>query len=171
MVLDQVIQGFLANLIGILPRLVSATIFLALAYISIKLILKLSERALGKGLPERQKPLASFGTLLISVFLWFGTILVVLKILGMGDIAASLGTATGFLALGVALAVKGMIADAVAGYYLIKDDDFQEGFDVKTADTEGTVKEVGLRKTRIDTENGLTVVGNSEVEKKWILKD
>ena len=41
--------------------------------------------------------------------------------------AASLGTATGFIALGVAYALSDMIEDTVAGVYLLRDPDFAVG--------------------------------------------
>lgn len=47
--------------------------------------------------------------------MWFSTILLTLSILGFGEIAASLGTATGFVALGVSFALKDVLSDTVAG--------------------------------------------------------
>jgi len=87
----------------------------------------------------------------------------------MPDIAASLGTATGFIALGIAFALKEMIADTVAGVYLLQDADFNEGDRVTTASVTGTVVGIDLRKTRIKDDNGdLIVVANRDVEKKWV---
>lgn len=86
----------------------------------------------------------------------------------MEDIAASLGTATGFIGLGIAFAIKEMIADTVAGVYLLRDPDFNEGDVVTTASVTGTVTGIDLRKTRIQTDDGdLIVVANREVEKRW----
>jgi len=103
------------------------------------------------------------------VFLWFGAGLTLFKIVGMDDVAASLGTATGFVALGIAFALKEMIADTVAGVYLLQDADFNEGDLVTTASVTGTVTGIDLRKTRIRSEEGdLIVVANRDVEKKWV---
>ena len=86
----------------------------------------------------------------------------------MGSIAASLGTATGFVGLGVAFALKEMIADTVAGVYLLQDPDFEAGDRVTTASVTGTVEAIDLRKTRIRLDDGdLVVLANREVEKKW----
>lgn len=98
----------------------------------------------------------------------FGAVLVLLKILGMGEVAAGLGTATGFVALGVAFALKEMIADTVAGVYLLRDPDFNIGDAVETAAVTGTIVRIGLRKTRIREEtDNLVVVSNRDVEKRW----
>jgi small-conductance mechanosensitive channel len=87
---------------------------------------------------------------------------------GLGDVAASLGTASGFIGLGVAFALKEMIADTVAGVYLLQDEDFSEGDRVETASVTGRLVSIDLRKTRIETDEGnLVVVANREVEKRW----
>jgi len=64
-----------------------------------------------------------------------------------------------------------MIADTVAGVYLLQDADFNEGDRVTTASVTGTVVGIDLRKTRIREESGdLIVVANRDVEKKWVQK-
>jgi small-conductance mechanosensitive channel len=94
-----------------------------------------------------------------------------LKVVGLGDIAASLGTATGFVALGVSYALSNMIADAVAGVYLLRDPDFNPGDKVTTESTTGVVRDIGLRKSRIEIDSGdVVVLANREVEKKWTLQ-
>ena len=56
-----------------------------------------------------------------GVFVWFAVALVVLDIVGLGQIATSLGTAMGFVALGVPYALSDMVEDTVAGVYLLRD--------------------------------------------------
>ncbi|PSQ59249.1 MAG: hypothetical protein BRD23_04880 [Halobacteriales archaeon SW_9_67_25] len=61
-----------------------------------------------------------------------------------------------------------MIADTVAGIYLLRDPDFNAGDRVQTASVSGTIRRVDLRKTRIEGEDDdLVVLANSDVEKKW----
>lgn len=107
-----------------------------------------------------------------KIFMWFWALLMAMSVLGFPQIASSMGTATGFIALGVAFALKDMIADTVAGVYLAQDSDFNSGDHVKIGSDEGAIADVGLRKTRIDTESGDRIVlSNAEVEKKWILME
>jgi small-conductance mechanosensitive channel len=103
-----------------------------------------------------------------KAFAWFSVALIALSMLGFTGIASSLGTASGFVALGVAYALKDVISDTVAGVYLVQDTDFNSGDTVETDSVKGEVREVGLRKTRIELESGdLRVINNSDVEKKW----
>ena len=118
--------------------------------------------------PAEQKLIVDLSVAVVGLFLWFGAALALLKIVGLGGIAASLGTAAGFIGLGVAFALKEMIADTVAGVYLLRDSDFNHGDAVTTASVTGTIVDIDLRKTRIRADNGdLVVVANRDVEKKW----
>lgn len=100
--------------------------------------------------------------------MWFSALLIALGILGFEGIAASLGTAAGFVALGVSFALKNVLSDTVAGIYLAKDQDFNNGDSVEVDGSKGEILDVGLRKSRLKLEDGNTrVLSNSDVEKKW----
>jgi len=104
--------------------------------------------------------------------LWFSAILISLSIMGFSEIAAALGTAAGFAALGVSFALKNVLSDTVAGVYLAKDPDFNNGDRVEVDGVKGEITDVGLRKTRLRLEDGnLRVINNSDAEKKWTLLD
>lgn len=74
------------------------------------------------------------------------------------------------MALGVSFALKNVLSDTVAGVYLAKDPDFNNGDKVEVDGSKGEVTDVGLRKSRLRLEDGNTrVINNSDVEKKWTL--
>lgn len=167
-ILETVINEFVAGIVTTLPRVLAGIVFLTLAYVGIKLILMGSRSVFERLYPREQKLIVDLLVTVIGVFLWFATGLALLKIVGLGDIAASLGTAAGFIGLGIAFALKEMIADTVAGVYLLQDPDFNEGDEVTTASVTGTITSIGLRKTRIRAdEDDLVVLANRDVEKKW----
>jgi small-conductance mechanosensitive channel len=157
------------GLVETVPRLLTATLFLLVAYVGVRVALRVVRSALGRLYADDL--VADLFTTIAGVFLWFAVALTTLKILGMGAIAASLGTATGFVALGVSYALSDMIADTVAGVYLLRDAQFNPGDTVVTGDVTGVVRRIDLRKTRLEVEGGDTVVlGNSSVEEKWTKK-
>jgi len=167
-IVEPIIRPFINDLLGVVPRLLSGLVFLVGAYLLIRIVRGVLRSALGRLYADEQELIVELGVTVVSLLLWFGAILALLKIVGMPDIAASLGTATGFVALGVAFALKEMIADTVAGVYLLDDAD-SEGDRVTTASVTGTVVGIDLRKTRIRDDNGdLVVVANRDVEKKWV---
>ena len=68
--------------------------------------------------------------------MWFLAALITLSNLGFSQIAAAMGKATGFVALGVSLALKDLLSDTVAGIYLAKDSDFNNGDQLKAGSHE-----------------------------------
>jgi small-conductance mechanosensitive channel len=164
----ELFTEFLDGIVAALPRIVGGVVFLVGSYLVVRLTLGVVRRVLREVYPADQGLVVDLSVAVVGVFLWFGVALALLNIVGLGDVAASLGTASGFVGLGVAFALKEMIADTVAGVYLIRDPDFEVGDRVETAGVTGEVVGVGLRKARIETDDGtLVVLANREVEKKW----
>lgn len=164
---ERVTNEFIGGILDAVPMVMAGIVFLVLAYASIRLIL-IGVRSVAKNVYSREPLITDLVVLVAGIFLWFGAALTLLDILGMGDIAASLGTAAGFAALGVSYALSSMIADTVAGVYLLRDPDFTPGDTVTTDSVTGTLTEIGLRKSRIEIENGdVVVLANRDVEKKW----
>jgi len=167
MVLENFVETFLEQVAEILPNVFAGILFLITAYIVIKIIQVIVKYSLRQ--TYDQKMIVSLASTVVSIFMWFAAALIFLNIVGLGEIAASLGTATGFVALGVAYALSNMLADTVAGYYLVRDQDFKVGDRVRVEETEGTVTQVGMRKSRLRLENGdLAVFSNKDVEQKWV---
>jgi small-conductance mechanosensitive channel len=165
---DRILTELLEDVIAAIPRAIAGVVFLILAFVVIKLALAATRAAFDRIYPEEQRLIVDLSVAVVGLFLWFGAALALLKIVGLGDVAASLGTAGGFIGLGVAFALKEMIADTVAGVYLLKDPDFTPGDRVETASVTGTVTQIDLRKTRIRADDGeLVVLANRDVEKKW----
>ena len=163
-----IVDEFVDGIVAAIPRLLSGILFLVLAYLAIKIVLLVVRSVFDRLYPSEQQLIADLIVTVVGVFLWFGATLGLLKVVGLGDVAASLGTASGFVGLGVAFALKEMIADTVAGVYLLQDEDFSEGDRVETASVTGRLVSIGLRKTRIETDDGnLVVVANRDVEKRW----
>lgn len=166
MVLDQ-LAGFIVFDLGI--KLSKTAVFLLVAGLGIKI-----GSVVLRDVAERKFSEKVVVDLIVDsgkLFAWFWTLLVSLSILGFSGIASSLGTASGFVALGVAFALKNVISDTVAGAYLVQDSDFNSGDNVEVDGVEGVIEDVGLRKSRLRLESGdLRVINNSDVEKKWTLK-
>ena len=168
LLVSRSLSTFLDGLIVAIPRLLSGLVFLALAYLTVRVALAVVRGSIERVYVGDRELVGDLIVTLVSVFLWFGVALTFLKVVGMGDIAASLGTAVGFIALGVSYALSEMIEDTVAGVYLLRDPDFNPGYRVETKGVTGTVAAIELRKTRIDTDAGdRVVVANREIEPRW----
>lgn len=167
-VLRQTTDYLVTEAIVLLPRVIAGVVFLVVAYLLVTIILRIVRASLSQMFDADSRLIVNLVVLITSIFLWFGVALTFLKIIGMGDIAASLGTSIGFIALGVAYATSNMIADTVAGVYLLRDPDFNPGDTIVTDAVTGTVTQIGLRKSRFHLDDGaIMVLANRDVEKKW----
>jgi small-conductance mechanosensitive channel len=166
--LEPVLREFVNGILAAVPKVALGVLFLAIAYVVIKVVVAVVRSFLERVYPSSQRLVVDLWVALVAVFLWFGAALALLNVVGLGDVAASLGTASGFVGLGVAFALKEMIADTVAGVYLLRDPDFNEGDVVESASVTGEIVSIDLRKTRLRADDGdLVVVANRDVEKKW----
>lgn len=162
-----------SDVVAALPRILAGVIFLIVAAVGIKLIKAALGAFLARAFPDEPKVYRQFIVAIVMLFLWFGAGLSFLSVVGMEQIAASLGSAAGFLALGVSYALSNVIADVVAGVYLLRDEDFMPGDRVDIGGTVGTVQSIELRKTRLTVNDGedTMVRNNAEIEKKWTKLD
>jgi small-conductance mechanosensitive channel len=168
-VVNNTIDGLVENVAAALPEILTGLVFLVLAAVAIRIATAVVRSVL-RSVFHKQPVYVQLGGTLTAVVLWFGALLAFLAAVGLPNIAAALGTASGFLALGVSYALSGMIADAVAGLYLLRDPDFNPGDTVTATDVTGTVDAIELRKTRLDVDGDTVVRANAEIEKKWTKK-
>jgi small-conductance mechanosensitive channel len=168
-IVNNTIDGLVENVAAALPEILTGLVFLVLAAVAIRIATAVVRSVL-RSVFHKQPVYVQLGGTLTAVVLWFGALLAFLAAVGLPNIAAALGTASGFLALGVSYALSGMIADAVAGLYLLRDPDFNPGDTVTATDVTGTVDAIELRKTRLDVDGDTVVRANAEIEKKWTKK-
>jgi probable O-glycosylation ligase (exosortase A-associated) len=85
-VVGRTLRELAAGLEAAIPRVVAGLVFAAVAYVVIKVVLA-AVRSLFQGVyPEDQHLVARLWLTIIGVFLWFGAVLVLLNILGLGAI-------------------------------------------------------------------------------------
>ncbi|MEA2052792.1 MAG: mechanosensitive ion channel [Euryarchaeota archaeon] len=103
--------------------------------------------------------------------LWFIVLIYVIEELNLEEILMPLLGASVVVGLAVALAVKNVLSDAVAGIFILLDKHFNIGDEVETMKYRGTILEVTLRKTRIKTDAGtIVVLANGKIDSSgWVL--
>lgn len=153
------------------PRLVLAALFLLVAALLVRLALGRLRPQLGlvAGNPAQER----FLEFVVRTVLWFGVSLIALALLGFEQLATALGTASGFLALGIAFGLREALSELIAGLYLIKDSQFVQGARVSTDGETGIIEHVGIRRTtlRSDETGHLMVIANNRIEPKWTLHE
>ncbi|MFC7046426.1 mechanosensitive ion channel domain-containing protein [Halobacteriaceae archaeon GCM10025711] len=165
-VVGAAFDQFVADVTAAIPLFVAGLLFLVVAWVGVAVTMRVVRAVLGRMFDD-EPVYAQFVGAVVSAVLWFTVALAFLSVVGLDELAAALGTATGFLALGVSYALSGMIADAVAGVYLLRDPDFNPGDTVTAGDMTGEVKRIELRKTRLDVGGDTVVRANADIEKRW----
>ncbi|WP_435360518.1 mechanosensitive ion channel family protein [Haloarchaeobius sp. DFWS5] len=83
---------------------------------------------------------------------------------GFGVVLAAFATLAGALALAVGFAAQDLIANFVAGIFIIQDEPFEVGDWIEWDGNGGVVREIQLRVTKLDTfDNELVTVPNSDL--------
>lgn len=167
----EVFRSLGNDVVAALPSILSGVLFLILAGTAVLVITVALRIGLRTAFPNRAPVFRQFVATIVSVFLWFGVLLIALSLLGLDNIAVSMGTSAGFLALGIGYALSDMLKDVVSGVYLLRDEDFTPGDRVIVDGLTATVSGIGLRKSRFRHDGDLTVRRNAEVEQKWTRLD
>lgn len=104
--------------------------------------------------------------LLDSFIKWVIAILALMLILAAWGIdTTTLLAGAGILTLVVGLGVQSLVADIVAGIFIVFEGEYQVGDIVVIDDWRGTVQEIGIRTTKImDAGGNIKIVNNSEIK-------
>ncbi len=107
----------------------------------------------------------TIGKLIESFMRWVVVIAAILFVLSSWGVDASaLLASAGILTLVIGLGAQSLVADIVAGIFIVFESEFQVGDIVIINDWRGTVKEIGIRTTKIvDAGGNINIVNNSEI--------
>ena len=93
-------------------------------------------------------------------------------IAGFGVVLAAFATLGGALALAVGFAAQDLIANFVAGIFIMQDEPFEVGDWIEWNGNSGVVREIQLRVTKLDTfDNELVTVPNSDLASSAVVNN
>lgn len=157
----------------LVPRLPAALVAIIFGYVIIKII----GRFLAPALRWTKWPLGlqEIMVTLIKVAMWIFLLITILQVLGLTSVALAITGSFAILLIGFSTGISNTVNDLVAGLQLANDKDFKVGFKVKAGDqkTVGIIREMDVKKTRIESEDGkLHVIPNGVIEKnEWVVLD
>jgi len=107
----------------------------------------------------------------VVYILWFIAIMSIMAELNLEKILMPIIGASVFIGAAVALAVKNILADALAGIFLLLDRHFNIGDQIETMKYKGEIIDVTLRKTRVKIDDGtIVVLPNGKIDSSgWML--
>lgn len=140
--------------------LIRALILLVVCLIVIKILMRIVDRMLARSRIE--KTMHTFIRSCVKYLLLFIAVLLVASMMGVN--ITSLIALFSIFGLAVSLAVQGVLSNLAGGIMVLLSKPFKLGDYVLIGDTEGTIKQIGLTHTQINTlDNKLVFVPNGEV--------
>ncbi len=154
------VQKTLVSLKSHVPVLVNCLIYIVIVYAVCKLIRLFFSMRMKKS--NRAKTVCSLLDGFVKYACAIAIIILVLKACGVDTTA--LVASVGVLTLVVGLGAQPLIADIIAGIFIIFEDEYHVGEIVTINDFRGTVLEIGIRSTKLmDTASNIKIINNSAI--------
>lgn len=153
-------NGFVNTLYQKIPALIRSVQIITIAII-LSMLLRF---IMCKGFARSNRSL-TIVKLLGNFVRWVIAIVAVFVVLGAWGVdTATLLASAGILTLIVGLGAQSLVADIVAGIFMVFEGEFQIGDIVIVNGWRGTVQEIGIRTTKIvDSSGNVNIVNNSEI--------
>lgn len=143
-----------------IPAFIKSIAIITFAIVAYKVV-----RVASKKIFNKNNKMLTIMSLILSVLKWVITIVAVLMILSaFGVNTTMLFASVGILTLVIGLGAQSLVADIIAGFFIIFEGEYQVG-DIITVDGwRGTVKDIGIRVTRLEDVGGnIKTINNSDV--------
>ena len=136
--------------------------FVVIYYVARSVLVRLTKRALGAR--DFSPAVVSLGSSIAGGVALAGAFALAATVAGFGVILAAFATLAGALALAIGFAAQDLIANFVAGVFILKDKPFDVGDYIEWGGNSGIVRDIQLRVTKLDTfDNELVTVPNSDL--------
>lgn len=137
----------------------------SLLYIVIVLIVCFIVRLIFKKIMEKSHRAQTILTLIDGLVKYGAALAVIILVLqAIGVNAMAIFASVGILTLVIGLGCQSLIADIVAGMFLVFENEYNVGEIITVGDFRGTVTEIGIRSTKIlDAAGNIKIINNSDV--------
>ncbi len=159
--LEETGNSFIDGIVTRLNQIISSCEIVVLAAFVLRAITLFS--ALGF---KRNAKMLTIMSMLTSILKWIVIFIIILLILSLlGVDTKTLLASAGILTLVIGLGAQSLIADILAGFFLVFEGGYEVG-DIVTIDGwRGTVQDIGIRVTRlIDAGGNIKTINNSDVK-------
>lgn len=150
---------FLDNLILIVPKLIKCIQAVTIILVIETIVSLIVRKAFGK--TQRGVTVSS---LIRSLLSWVTAVIVIIVVLSnFGVDTTALITGAGVLTLIVGLGMQSLIADIVAGLFIVFENEFNVGDWVTVGDFRGEVVSIGVRTTKLKAAGNVKIINNSDL--------
>jgi len=154
--MQAITQAFADPIIHALPKIPQTLLALLAGWLVIRVSQYLLKRILK--LARTPRTLLNIITSILDVVLWMALIAVIFQNLGLTQIAFAISGSVAIIGVAVGSGANSLVQDVIAGLFLSRDPDFDEGYTIKTGDIEGVITAIDMRKVRIQDKKGQMIV-------------
>lgn len=150
---------FINALLALVPKLVQAIQVVTIILVVTVIVIAVINRILKKNQRE-----ITVCRLLTNIIRWLSAIIIVIAVLAIWGIdTTALITGAGVITLIVGLGMQSLIADVVAGLFIVFENEFNVGDIITVNDFRGTVISIGIRTTKLEALGNIKIINNSDI--------
>lgn len=150
---------FFDKVISVVPLLVKCIQSVTIILVIVTIVSLIVHKAFGK----TQRGITVSG-LIRSLINWVTAVIIVIVVLSnFGVDTTALITGAGVLTLIVGLGMQSLIADIVAGLFIVFENEFNVGDWVTVGDFRGEVISIGVRTTKLKAAGNVKIINNSDL--------
>ena len=144
----------------VLPKLVKCIQAITILYTIVTIIVVILKKTF-----NRTQRAVTVSALICNLISWLAAIITVIIVLsGFGVDTTAIITGAGVLTLVVGLGMQSLIADIVAGLFIVFENEFNVGDLITIDDFYGEVISIGIRTTKVKCLGNVKIFNNSEIK-------
>lgn len=152
-------SDFVNSMLALVPKIIQAIQVVTIVLIIETVILLVINKSFKKS--QREITVVKLVSNLIK---WVTVIVLVIAVLAIWGIdTTALITGAGVITLVVGLGMQSLIADVVAGLFIVFENEFNVGDIITVGDFRGTVVSIGIRTTKLEALGNIKIINNSDI--------
>lgn len=152
-------SDFVNSLLAIVPKVIQAIQVVTIVLLIETVVLLIINKSFKKSQRE-----ITVARLISNLIKWVTVIVLIIAVLAIWGIdTTALITGAGVITLVVGLGMQSLIADVVAGLFIVFENEFNVGDIITVGDFRGTVVSIGIRTTKLEALGNIKIINNSEI--------
>lgn len=152
---SDILNLLLANI----PKVIQAIQIITIVLVVVTIFLVIVNRILRKNNRE-----VTVARLINNLVKWVVAVVLIIAVLAVWGVdTTALITGAGVVTLIVGLGMQSLIADVVAGLFIVFENEFNVGDIITVGDFRGTVVSIGIRTTKLEAAGNIKIINNSDI--------
>lgn len=153
-------NDFFNDCVKLIPRLVSCVQIIAIVLLIETVVVFVISKFFGK----TQRSITVSG-LVCNLIRWLTVIILIIAVLAVWGVdTTALITGAGVLTLVIGLGMQSLIADVVAGLFIVFENEFNVGDWITVDGFRGQVVSIGIRTTKLESVGNIKIINNNAIQ-------